>query len=333
MRNTLVIIVCFVLTFAFGSNIYATSTSIVNVNKAYTYDDFQEDVWILKSKYKKEITVHTIGKSEFGRKLYALQVGSGKNNLLITGAHHGREWITSLLTMKMAEETANSLKMGNDFLQSFSIWFVPMINPDGVTIQQGDIHKFSFFTKRKIIKMNNGLKDFTRWKSNGAGVDLNRQYPAGWESLKYLSKKPSYKNYKGKKPIEAEEVQAIVNLTEKIKPVLAVSYHSSGQEIFWQYKNGINEKRDKKIAKTIAQKTGYTLGVPKKDAIGGGYTDWFITKYHRPAFTIEICPLVEETNPPLKTFNEEWQRNRHIPKTLVEEGEKLLHKKIKGESY
>lgn len=307
--------------------------SVIDVNKEYTYEDFQEDVWILKSKYKKQLQVHTIGKSEFGRKIYAVQIGTGEKSVLLSGAHHGREWITSLLTMKMTEDIAATMKNGDNFLGSYSIWIVPMINPDGVTIQQGKINKFPFFSKRKIKKMNGGIDDFTRWKSNGLGVDLNRQYPAGWEYLKDSKKEPSYKNYKGKAPFEAAEVQAIVKLTEKIKPTIAVAYHSSGQEIFWQYNNGVNEERDQMIAEVLAKETGYKLGTPNKDAIGGGFTDWFITTYHLPAFTIEICPLVDERDPSLINFSNEWARNKTIPRTLIEEAKKIdaVHKKMLGD--
>lgn len=302
---------------------FVHAASIINTTKSYTYEEYQEDVWILKSKYKNQLRIISFGNSEFGRKLYAIQVGKGKNNIMITGAHHGREWITSLLTMKMVEETAISLQANENYLDQFSIWFVPMLNPDGVTIQQGDIEKFPFLSKRRILKMNNGSTDFSSWKSNGLGIDLNRQYPAGWEALQHGSEKPSYKNYKGQKPLEARETNAIVKLTEQIKPVLAVSYHSSGQEIFWQYKND-NEQRDKKIAEAISKETGYKLGEPKEDAVGGGYTDWFITTYQLPAFTIEICPLVEETNPPISSFASEWRRNKEIPLLLIDEAKTYI---------
>lgn len=310
-----------------------SAESIIDASNEYTYEDYQEDIWILKSKYKKQLQVHTIGKSEFGRKIYAIQIGTGEKSVLLSGAHHGREWITSLLTMKMAEDIAVNMKNGENYLGSYSIWIVPMINPDGVTIQQGKINKFPFFSKRKIKKMNDGLDDFTRWKSNGLGVDLNRQYPAGWENLQDSKKEPSYKNYKGKAPFEAKEVKAIVELTEKIKPIIAVAYHSSGQEIFWQYNNGVNEERDRMIAEVLAQETGYKLGTPPKDAVGGGYTDWFINTYHLPAFTIEICPLVDEKNPSLTNFPEAWERNKTIPKTLIEEAKKIdaIHKKMLGD--
>lgn len=334
MNRRLIIILSVISIFLFVNGTESYAKSVVDVSEVYTYENFQDDVWILKSKYKKQLQVHAIGKSEFGRKIYAIQIGTGKKSILLSGAHHGREWITSLLTMKMAEDIAGTIKNGDNFLGSYSIWIVPMINPDGVTIQQGKINKFPFFSKRKIKKMNGGLNDFTRWKSNGLGVDLNRQYPAGWEYINDSKKEPSYKKYKGKAPFEAQEVQAIVKLTEEIKPTIAVAYHSSGQEIFWQYNNGVNEDRDRLIAEALAKETGYKLGIPPKDAVGGGFTDWFITTYHLPAFTIEICPLVDERHPSLTNFSKEWARNKNIPRTLIEEAKKIdaIHKKMLGDS-
>lgn len=303
--------------------------SIIRADETYSYNQMQEDLWRLKNKYKRQISVYTFGYSEYGRKLYAIRLGDGTKSILLSGAHHGREWITSLLLMKMTEDQAISLKNRNFYLDNYSIWIIPMINPDGVTIQQGDLHKFPVFARKSLKEMNEGSDDFIRWKSNGRGIDLNRQYSVGWKNLKNTRKNPAYKNYKGKRPFEAKEVKALVRLTKKIKPTIAVAYHSSGQEIFWQYKNELNLERDKQIAEKIANLTGYKLGIPNEDAIGAGYTDWFISKYHLPALTIEICPLVEETSPPLDTFTNEWESNKGIVEVLLHEAKKIesTHKK------
>lgn len=325
MKKITIIMLCLVFVLPFPGNILAKELSR---QEQYTYEEYQRDIWKMKSKYKKKLEVHTIGYSEYGRKLYGIKVGTGEKSILISGTHHGREWITALMVMKMVENQVKEEDLYNR-MGDYSIWFVPMLNPDGVTIQQGEVRKFPLFSRMAIKKMNEGSKDFTHWKSNGRGVDLNRQYPAGWEELEGESSKPSFKNYKGEKPLEAKEVQAIVSLTDKIKPTLAVAYHSSGQEIFWQYNNKENSERDMSIASKLAATTGYELGKPDPDAIGAGYTDWFITTYHLPAFTIEICPTVEETSPPLSTFAEEWQRNRNVTEVLLQEAKQLenVHKK------
>lgn len=323
MKKTVILLICFIQFFSFYP--MTTFASIINTEKTYYYEDLQDDVWVLKNKFKKEVELHTIGKSEYGRKIYALRLGKGSKSLLITGAHHGREWITSLMVMKMAEQTAKALKESRQDLDldDYSIWLVPMVNPDGVTVQQGRLDKFPFFARRNMKQMNEDSSNFSRWKSNALGVDLNRQYPIGWKDLQNTSKHPSYKNYKGKKPLEAKEVQALVAWTNKIQPLIAISYHSSGQEIFWNYNNGENEKRDQQIAQKLAALTGYTLNTPDKDAVGGGYTDWFISTYKLPAFTIEICPLVEEEAPSITTFPDEWEKNKQLPTLLIQEAKKL----------
>ncbi|WP_445486518.1 M14 family zinc carboxypeptidase [Niallia sp. 03133] len=319
MKKIIVLTSILLLFFPLGTN---AEESIIDKTEPYSFIEFQNDVWRLKNKFKASIQVQTIGTSEYGRKLYAIKVGDGSKNVLMIGAHHGREWITSLLLMKMIENYANAATLHQNF-DDVSIWFVPMLNPDGVTIQQGELYKFPFFAKRNIKNMNNNSSDFSRWKSNAMGIDLNRQYPSGWNELKETSKMPSYKNYKGKQPLEAKEVQAIVQFTKKIKPTIAASYHSSGQEIFWQYKNEQNVSRDKQIAEKIAIATGYKLSTPKIDAIGGGYTDWFIDHYHLPAVTIEICPLIEETSPPLSTLSKEWEKNKQVADILVNQAKEI----------
>ena len=42
---------------------------------------------------------------------------------------------------------------------------------------------------------------------------------------------------KAEQPLEAAEVKALTDFTKEIDPLIAVSYHTSGREIFWHYKN------------------------------------------------------------------------------------------------
>ena len=63
--------------------------------------------------------------------------------------------------------------------------------------------------------------------------------------------------------------------------------------------------------------------MPENHAIGSGFTDWFITEFERPAMTIELSYLVDETEPPLSVFPEEWQRNQFVGIMLVNEAIKI----------
>ncbi|WP_256358399.1 M14 family zinc carboxypeptidase [Bacillus sp. sid0103] len=323
------IITCIIILFSVQQE-NVTSAKIVNANTRYSYEMLEDDLSKITQKYKEKINIKSIGTSHFGRDIWAIKLGKGKKNVVMIGSHHGREWMTSLLLMEMLESYASTYNERNFFgfkshqiFNDVSIWFVPMLNPDGVSIQQNDFKSFPSHHRKLLVKMNDGSANFKRWKANGMGIDLNRQYPAGWERLDQESVFPWYKFYKGEKPLESKEVRALTKFISEINPSIAVAYHTAGREIYWNYKNGKNLKRDKQIAKKVSKLTGYKLAMPVQNAIGGGFTDWFITTYHRPALTIEISRYVGETNPPLSIFHNEWKRNRYVGLKLAKEAKKI----------
>jgi g-D-glutamyl-meso-diaminopimelate peptidase len=323
------IIICVILFLTFQLN-HVASAKIVKANKPYTYEMLENDLSKIQKKYHEKVKIKSIGTTPFDRDIWAIKLGKGKKNVVLIGSHHGREWLTSIMLMKMLESYAASYDekglfgfKSNHILNDVSLWFVPMLNPDGVTIQQHELQRFPSKHQELLVKMNEGSTNFESWKSNGMGIDLNRQYPAGWEGLNQDPASPSHKFYKGEKPLEAKEVRSLTRFINEINPSIAVAYHTAGREIFWNYHNGKYLKRDKLIANKISKLTGYKLAKPVKDAVGGGFTDWFITTYHRPALTIEISYLVGETNPPLSIFNNEWKRNRYVGLKLAAEAKKI----------
>lgn len=328
-RCLFVVVKCFLFLFFIFPGPAVGKENVVNPKEVYTYEIMRDDISLLKVRYKDMLQVRKIGTSFYGKDLLAVKLGKGKKHILIVGAHHGREWLTASLIMKMletyAEARAENSRLGpfsSGIFDEVSIWFVPMINPDGVAIQQNRTEDIPLSMKFYLFLLNEGSNNFLRWKANGQGIDLNRQYPAGWAELPSEPSQPLYQFYKGTKPLEAPEVQALVHFTYEVDPLIAVAYHSSGREIYWKYKNK-HEKRDKNIAWKLSSLTGYELSTPPPHAVGGGYTDWFITTFNRPGFTIEICPSVVETSPPLSAFEEEWERNKWVGVFLAEEAKKL----------
>ncbi|MED3690470.1 M14 family zinc carboxypeptidase [Peribacillus butanolivorans] len=292
----------------------------------------EKDLQEIQDQYK--FDVRKIGKTEKGKYIKAVKLGKGKKSILLVGSHHGREWLSSILLMTMLKDYAAAYQAGkpiggfpSGLLDEVSIWFIPMLNPDGVSIQQGDLSNLNFLEKAGVWRMNRYSTNWSRWKANAKGIDLNRQYPIGWEEVMSDAKKPTYQFYKGEQPLEATEVKALADFTKKVDPTIAVSYHTSGREIFWHYQNKReNMARDYGIAKKTAELTGYELTFPEKEAVGSGFTDWFITEFKRPGMTIELSYLVDETNPPFSVFPEEWKRNRLVGIMLVKEANKLHNK-------
>ncbi|MBY0098505.1 M14 family metallopeptidase [Mesobacillus maritimus] len=308
-----------------------TEAQIVETDKIYTYEMLTENLIDFSQAYPNLITYKSLTTTPKGRDLWAVKMGEGNTSILIHGAHHAREWMTSTLIMKMIETYADAYKknlsvegFSPSILNEVSIWFVPMVNPDGVTLQQYGLDAFPSDLHPKLIKMNKGSLNFKRWKANLNGIDLNRQYPANWENLKGVQKKPSYQFYKGREPIEAEEVNALVDFTREIKPEIAVSYHSTGNVLFWGYHQwGLTHTTEftkdyYTIAEKVSELTGYKLEEPASYQQGGGYTDWFIQEFEKPALTIEIGSLIKENSLPLDAFPDIWKRNKMIGLFLAE---------------
>ncbi|GGM32308.1 hypothetical protein GCM10011351_17970 [Paraliobacillus quinghaiensis] len=305
-----------------------TPKNLVNPNQEYSYKDMERDISELEANYQGLITTTSIGKSVNGRNLYTVKLGRGDTEIFLNGAHHAREWLTTNLLMEMID-TYSQAYINNsqidgydvrDLLNKVSIWFVPMVNPDGVTlVQEG---AYSTNNPQKVIEINNGSTDFSRWKANVRGVDLNRQYPAGWETIKYNRTEPSYMNHKGDAPLTEPETKAIYDFTLDHDFKTAVAYHSSGEILFWDYKlkDGSESKAtSRNLADMISDKTGYSLVMPGPNQSGGGFTDWFMHSQNKPAFTPEISPPVGERPVPLSNFSSIWNQNHSIGLMLAEE--------------
>lgn len=313
-----------------GQQMEVAATSIVDETKTYTYEILVEDMKLLKNKYPEIIDYKSLGRTKYGRDIWAIRIGNADTNVFINGSHHAREWISSTLNMKMIEEYAKAYVNNNEIgtydaraiLDKTSIWFVPMVNPDGVTLQQKGLNSFPATVHNDLIEMNNGSLNFTRWRANAEGVDLNRQYPANWRKNS-TTPSPSWGYYTGEYPFQTLETQMIRDFTYEIDPQMATSYHSSGRVLFWYFHNGTNLDRDYQLAKELGNITDYKLISANSTPSGRGYTDWFIQEFKKPGFTPELSYYVGDKHVPLSVFPEIWERNKTVGLWMAEEGNKI----------
>ena len=225
-------------------------------------------------KTEKEI----IGKSLFGRSMYAMKVGVGEPVGLVQYAMHGREWITAKLAF---EHYRVGVARG-------SCWFVPLVNPDGALLSEIGLSSVEREEeKARLLALNGENADFFLWKANGRGVDLNVNFPARWGSGVKNVRRAGAENYIGEAPFSEPETLALKGFTRKIKPDYTVSYHTKGEEIYWYFYQSTHTcHRDRALAEALAKETGYPLAEAKGSA--GGYKDWCIETLNIPAFTIEV---------------------------------------------
>lgn len=270
---------------------------LINLNQGiFDFKCMSTQIFALLKQYP-FLKYEVIGKSVEGRPLYMLSLGEGKKRIHVNGSHHGNEWITSFVVMKSIEimckayEKQCEVREENirDLLHRVSYDFVPMVNPDGVELA---IHGLkgspNTYKNKKLMKCNEGEMNFSRWKANIRGVDLNRNYAAGFADYVRISEKamPSYAYYAGCQPESEPESRALAYLTRKRNYEMVFAYHTQGEVIYWTYDN-LQVETALEYATIFSKASGYALDEPDALAASGGYKDWFIKAFHKPGFTIE----------------------------------------------
>ncbi|SFB21843.1 MULTISPECIES: M14 family zinc carboxypeptidase [unclassified Bacillus (in: firmicutes)] len=299
---------------------------IVNPRKVYTYEEMVSDIGLFQKYYPDLVKVQIIGKSVDGRNIYAFKLGKGEKEIFLNGSHHAREHMTTNLLMEMADQYIHSYTNGTtlsgysvkNLLNKTSMWFVPMVNPDGVTLVQKGA--YSAQNPSYLLMLNKNSHDFSEWKANIRGVDLNRQYPADWATISGNTGKPAPSNFKGTKPLSEPEALAVYNFTKAHNFKIATAYHSSGEILYWYFKQGSGTyNRDYNIAMKYKNMTGYSLVKPTTNPSGGGYTDWFIQDMKMPGFTPEISPFTYGKPVPVSYFDSIWNENKAAGLMLANE--------------
>lgn len=199
-----------------------------------------------------------------------------------------------------------------ELLQGLTIHFVPNSNPDGVAISQFGLSAVNNPALRaQVAAMSDDLE---QWKANARGVDLNRNFDAGWYEF-IGAPYPASERYKGTFPGSEPEAAALIHLTQDYHIKRAISYHTCGALIYWYYKQSGNVLTEsQKFAEEISRTTGYYLDDDYIAVDAAGYKDWAVYKIGVPSITIEVgAENGDYINPvPQSQFNAIWSRNKNV---------------------
>jgi g-D-glutamyl-meso-diaminopimelate peptidase len=264
---------------------------VVDGNEAYDFGKLEKDLHRLVEIYP-FLKVNRIGDSVLGKPLYEIEMGRGNRTIHFNASFHANEWITTPVLMRLLNEFIVSLVRGNPIRGIFTLplynrnrlSIVPMVNPDGVDLV---LHGPPEEMKEELIEMNKGSLDFSGWKANIRGVDLNNQYPAYWEIEKKRKepKSPAPRDYPGDEPLTEPEVMAMADLAQRKQFARLLAFHTQGREFYWGYEN-LEPPESEVLANEFAKVSGYD-SVRYIDS-HAGYKDWFIYIYRRPGFTFEL---------------------------------------------
>ena len=264
------------------------------------------------------LTVGSIGRSRAGRPIFSLSIGHGEKSVLLCGGFHGSEWLTELLLLRFCEALCCSVQTGTplcevdvaSYLTRREILLVPCVNPDGTEIFLHGPQAAGRYEQT----VRDAWDPRTLWNANAAGVDINHNFDAGWQMLRETEREngitgPAPRRYGGETAESEPETRALCGLCRKRKPQHALAFHSQGEEIFWRY-GKTAPPRAEALLHIFTSSSGY---VPAENAglyAHGGFKDWFIETFCRPAFTVEIG---KGRNPlPPEDFEEIWEKLREM---------------------
>ena len=284
-----------------GEEIIVPFGNVVETNISYTSQFLNMDIEALKLIYP-FLQISSIGRSVLGKPLQVIRFGTGQKEVFYCAAIHANEWITSPLLMKFLETLSksyvNNLPIfgvnARELFSDVSLYLMPMINPDGVDLVTGALSENSW-AYRNAKQIANNFPDIpfpSGWKANIEAIDLNLQFPAGWEQareIKYAQgfNKPAPRDFVGYGPLTAPEAVALYTFTLRHNFSIMLTYHTQGRVIYYQYQNQ-TPPGSQELANRFAELSGYSTEQVPESSSFAGYKDWFILNYNKPGFTIEV---------------------------------------------
>jgi g-D-glutamyl-meso-diaminopimelate peptidase len=282
---------------------------LVKGKQEYDYSTMVHDLARLERVYP-FLQLPSIGNSVLGRSIPEILIGNGPKRVHYNGSFHANEWITTPVIMTFLNDYLLSLTNQTPirglsmqrFYSETMLSVVPMVNPDGVNLVLNGPPPDEPYSSR-VVELNRGSLDFTGWKANIRGVDLNDQFPARWELEKERNQVgPGPRDYVGERPLSEPEAIAMAELTKRRDYARVLAFHTQGEVIYWGFEN-MEPPESEQIVNEFGRVSGYE---PVKTIESyAGYKDWFIQDWRRPGFTVELGFGV---NPlPLSQFDEIYE--------------------------
>ena len=269
----------------------------------------------------------SIGRSVMGRQIPFLMMGDGRTEMFYNASFHANEWITTPVLLKFVEDYAKAYATGESIGENsaavlfdrYRLYLVPMVNPDGVDLVTGVIspegeYQRAYQRAKNISASYPQIPFPSGWKANIRGVDLNLQYPAGWENAKEIKYEqgftsPAPRDFVGTAPLSEPESRAVYDFTLAHDFSLILAYHTQGQVIYWRYLD-YEPENSGEIAQYFGEVSGYLVEETPYASGFAGYKDWFISSYLRPGYTIEAG--IGENPLPISQFDEIYRDNLGI---------------------
>nr|WP_243716293.1 DUF2817 domain-containing protein [Actinomadura darangshiensis] len=182
-----------------------------------------------------------LGRSVHGRPIVAVELGNphAAQRVLVVGCVHGDEPAGVPVANALAAQAGPT---------NTDLWVVPSFNPDGMA---------------------------ARTRGNAHGVDLNRNFPAGWRPIDSRGSV----HYSGPGPLSEPESRYAADLIRRIRPTIGIWFHQQMAVI-----------DDSEGPKDVERRFARDVGLPLRTLTRypGSITGWENTVVRDSAFVVEL---------------------------------------------
>ena len=229
--------------------------------------------------------VKITGKSWLSRDIYCTVAGHGGRNVVIVGGFCGKDVaISSFLTdfIHQLDDCETLNRRISEFnisalCGSNKLHFIPILNPDGITLNNVGISSDNPFHGR-VMKVMRGSNDISQWDANIRGTQLNCNFNYKWVEGKLrerdcgiFSSSPS--GYGGEYPESELETSSLCSYCRKILPDIVIEFRSGVEtKIFPCVSEGDFEK-SKRASRLIYGYTGIETG-EDENIFYGSFAGW-----------------------------------------------------------
>ena len=218
------------------------------------------------------------------RHLYAIKVSDNvmieedEPAFLLVSCHHCREIVTPVIALHALEQFTTLYGVDptiTEIVDNYEIWIAPVWNPDGYEY---------------VFDYDNYWRKNRRIFSGGIGVDLNRNYPFGWDGPCAGSTDPSSNTYKGPGPGSEAETLTCMEWSLDQQFATVIDYHSSGREVLYGYACWSHpfETYLRNEAEDLSYATSYG-GDYRSPSAEGEHFEWQLARTGAHAFLIETA--------------------------------------------
>lgn len=257
-----------------------------------SHDEIEVRLTDIASRFPDQVERIEAGASVEGRAIGGLHISTrpdpDRPTLAINGGQHAREWLGIMVAMCVAETTISDYgidPVATAILDRVDLVVVPLVNPDG--------YVYSWEHERF-------------WRKNrteGTGVDLNRNWEVGWGHPDGSSDDPESNSYHGAGPFSEPETRALRDVMAAVPNLVGhIDYHTYGQYVLYPWGYIVDPSSQdtgfSDLTQTVADAMAVQHGTEYRPLQGahwypaaGVAPDWSYGQLGAWSVTIELRPL------------------------------------------